>query len=112
MLSKFREKVKLYENDIIIAVVIILVALIGFGLGRLSVIREQKIPAVIENTPAAASSANTEKLYVASKNSDKYHYPWCSGAQRIKEENKVWFSSKEEAEKAGYSPATNCKGLQ
>ena len=49
--------------------------------------------------------------YVASKNSNKYHLPWCSGAARITEENKIWFSSKAEAEAAGYTPAGNCKGI-
>jgi len=52
-----------------------------------------------------------EKLYVVSKNGARYHYPWCSGAQSIKEENKIWFDTKEEAEAAGYTPAANCKGL-
>ena len=45
---------------------------------------------------------------VASKNSDKYHYTWCAGAKKIKEENKVWFSSAEEAESKGYTLAGNC----
>lgn len=48
---------------------------------------------------------------VASKTGTKYYLPWCGTVKRIKEENKVWFSSKLEAEKAGYSPAQNCKGL-
>lgn len=49
---------------------------------------------------------------VASKGRTKYHFPWCSGAQRISEANKVWFNSVEEARKAGYTPARNCKGLK
>ncbi len=49
---------------------------------------------------------------VASKGGTKYHFPWCSGAQRISEANKVWFNSTDEARKAGYTPATNCKGLK
>ena len=49
---------------------------------------------------------------VASKTGAKYHFPWCSGAQRISETNKVWFDSVEEARKAGYTPASNCKGLK
>lgn len=53
----------------------------------------------------------TKTEYVGSKNGTKYHLPWCAGAKQIKEENKVWFSSKTEAEKAGYSPASNCKGI-
>lgn len=51
-------------------------------------------------------SANCK--YVGSKNSNVYHLPDCPGAKRIKEENKRCFSSKEEAEKAGYRPAKNC----
>ncbi|MBX9906484.1 hypothetical protein K2X96_01130 [Patescibacteria group bacterium] len=61
----------------------------------------------VTNTPSVPSSGS----YVASKKSDKYHLPWCSGAQRISEENKVWFASKEEAEAAGYAPAGNCPGI-
>lgn len=49
---------------------------------------------------------------VASKNGTKYHYPWCAGAKQISEKNKITFSSIEEAKKAGYTPASNCKGLK
>jgi methylphosphotriester-DNA--protein-cysteine methyltransferase len=49
---------------------------------------------------------------VASKTGAKYHLPWCSGAQTMKEENKIWFDSPEEARAAGYTPAANCKGLE
>lgn len=67
-------------------------------------------PNSVTNNPAASAPAASGK-YVASKNSNKYHLPWCPGALRIKEENKVWFNSREEAERAGYGPAANCKGL-
>lgn len=49
--------------------------------------------------------------YVGSKNGKVYHLPWCGGATRIREENKVWFTTKEEATAKGYSPAANCKGI-
>ena len=118
MLAKLKEKIKSYENDIITASVIILVGLISFGLGRLSVLLRKKEPIRIETAPAAVSEvgaptfgAPTSDKYVASQQGAKYHFPWCPGAQSIKEENKIWFSSKEEAEKAGYKPAANCKGL-
>jgi hypothetical protein len=62
-------------------------------------------------TQNAALVSDATKRYVASKTGTKYHLPWCSGARRIKEENKVWFATKEEAEAAGYTPASNCKGL-
>lgn len=67
------------------------------------------LPAV--QNGVGVTGAAIEGAYVASKSGTKYHLPWCSGAQRIKEENKVWFETKEEAEKAGYSPAANCKGI-
>ena len=141
-IKQVKSKIKPIENELFIALVIILVALISFGLGRLSKIRENKTPITIENagesTPqepaigdksvgsgsstgiSGAPSAPTDKLFVAShedklfvasKSGTKYHYPWCPGALNIKEENKIWFSTNEEAEKAGYTPASNCKGL-
>ncbi|MDO8555401.1 MAG: hypothetical protein Q7R75_02450, partial [bacterium] len=104
------------------------VALIAFGLGRLSAVLEKKTPIKIEtqaslfasqngqlnnikNEQNITSTSDVDGLLVASKTGVKYHFPWCSGALRIKEENKVWFKSREEAEKAGYTPASNCKGL-
>lgn len=49
--------------------------------------------------------------YVASKNGTKYYLPSCKSAKRIKEENRVWFATKEEAQAAGKTPSANCKGL-
>ena len=51
-------------------------------------------------------------VIVASKSGTKYYYPWCTGVSRIKEENKVWFKSIEEARAVGLSPASNCIGLK
>lgn len=113
MLSKIKIFFKSYESDLILVSVIILVALISFGLGRLSKIGESKIPITIENLTGAVNNiATSTGNFVASKNGTKYHYPWCSGAQSIREENKIWFSTAEEAKKAGYQPASNCKGLK
>lgn len=129
MLTDISGKIKAqfapYKNDLFTALIIVLVAVIGFGLGRLSAVYDQNEPIRIEygvnqtssakdalsNTNLEASLPSEEKLYVASKNSDKYHFPWCSGAKRIKESNKMWFSSKEEAELMGFKPAGNCEGL-
>jgi hypothetical protein len=49
---------------------------------------------------------------VASKNGTKYHLPTCPGAKQISDKNKITFNSAEEARAAGYSPASNCKGLK
>lgn len=59
------------------------------------------------HTPPATQGGG----YVASKSGTKYHLPWCPGAQSMREENKIWFATKEDAERAGYKPASNCKGL-
>ncbi len=54
------------------------------------------------------SPDSIEFRVVVSKNSNKYHFLWCSGAKRIKEENKIYFNSENEAISAGYSLAGNC----
>ncbi len=46
-----------------------------------------------------------QKLFVGSVNSDLYHHQSCSVVGRIKKENQLWFSSRREAEAAGYSPS-------
>lgn len=55
--------------------------------------------------PDASPTLVNAKTFVGSKNSDKYHDPSCASAKRIKEENQVWFASRGEAEKAGYTPS-------
>lgn len=62
-----------------------------------------------QNDPGQAVKATG--TYVASKTGSKYYLPSCAGAKRIKDENKVWFATKTAAETAGYSTASNCKGL-
>lgn len=47
--------------------------------------------------------------YWASKNSDKYHYPSCQWAKRVKQSNLVIFKTPEEAKEAGYVPCKVCR---
>jgi len=47
--------------------------------------------------------------YVGSAKSNKYHYPNCKWAQKIKSENLVTFKSAKEALAAGYVPCKVCK---
>jgi hypothetical protein len=51
---------------------------------------------------------NKNCAFVASKNSNKYHLPACQFAQKIKPENKICFSSAEEAQGRGYQGAKCC----
>ena len=125
--------VKNNNTELYWAAVIILVAVISFGLGRLSKIREEKTPITIENASSMSdidektngagimlehnsstisNFPSSSKIFVASRNGKKYYYAWCESANVIKEQNRVWFSTQAEAEKAGYQPAANCKGLK
>ncbi|MCK5059686.1 MAG: hypothetical protein KAR00_00890 [Candidatus Pacebacteria bacterium] len=107
-----------------VALSILFVGTASFGLGRLSM-GQQFIPTLefseayagAAAAPAVSNLANSladvqEGEVVASKNSTKYHYPWCSGAKSISPKNLITFSSIEEARAAGYTPAANCKGLE
>ena len=125
-LVKFCKLARRGGGELYLTAVIVLVAVISFGLGRLSKIREEKTPITIENVKENAetgeskslSTSNvdneikTDKIFVASKNGKKYYYAWCESANVIKEQNRIWFSTQAEAEKAGYQPAANCKGLK
>ena len=116
-----------------VPIVIILIAIIAFSLGRISGLQEKREPVrVIDNAPLTpllqqeggikanntvsgevkGSSTSSSGEVVASKNGTKYHYPWCAGAKQISEKNKISFNSVEDARAAGYSPASNCKGLK
>lgn len=74
-------------------------------------VSSQSVPREAQGAGAGAALEAKGGEYVASKNGKAYHFPWCSGAQRIKPANQVWFETKEAAEAAGYLPAGNCKGL-
>lgn len=101
--------------------ILILVALGSFGLGRLTKIKALKSPirvesAVIEPTESAAvnlsfGQTDQDGQVVGSRQGNKYHFPWCAGAKRIKPENLIKFTSVEAAKQAGYEPAGNCPGL-
>jgi hypothetical protein len=141
LLEKIKEKGKIiWEPKYVWAVVLILTSSASFGLGRLSALDEIYHPGVsllnepsgVRNTASIKSSGIEETgLYlpaasaavsntlsavggqvVASKNGTKYHFPWCSGAKRIDERNKIYFESIEAARAAGYTPAANCRGLK
>jgi len=116
-----------FFRKIFLAVVIILSALLIFGLGRLSKAGDRE-PIQIEYDPTLAGletnkatktpnttqtasviNATREGSVVGSSKGNKYHFSYCPGAKQISEANKIVFSSVEEAEKAGYTLAGNCK---
>lgn len=123
ILPKIGNWLKKSQADVAIVAGFILVALIAFGAGRLSAPEIVRNPVVIEESGSAANLYGAvsqsvggatreggqvldgEKgLFVGSKNSNKYHWPWCAPAKNIKPENQIWFQSETEAQAAGYSP--------
>lgn len=58
---------------------------------------------------AAAGVAPTGAQFIASKNGSKYHLVGSGTAKRIKDENKVYFTSQEEAKTAGFEPGKSVK---
>lgn len=119
-LKEVKEWCSANKSDLFTAALIFLVGMGGFGLGRLSAVWPGKTPLVISgsekgsaisSSSPAALNEETRGRYVGSKSGTSYHYPWCLGAQKIKEGNKIWFATKEEAAARGYKPASNCPGL-
>jgi len=68
------------------------------------------VPTSASSTSAATTTVTTtsDGPFVGSKKSDKYHYPSCSAAKRIKSENLVTFASSADARAAGYSSCQKC----
>lgn len=106
------------KKDVYIAIMIVFIGTASFGLGKLSAFEKQKTPISVYKTQesmlaSVLSASGKEKgIVVASKSGTKYYYPWCSGVSKIKEENKIWFASIEEAKAYGLTPASNCTGLK
>lgn len=128
-LSQFRDWVKKNQGDIALVIGFMLVAVIAFGAGRLSAPPIVKNPIIVENSAGSGNSTNlygsagsavssnsaetknagqtnAKGMFVGSKNSNLYHWPWCAPAKNIKPENEVWFQSEVEARAAGRSPSS------
>ncbi len=138
-IDKIKGKSDIDITTLVCLLVIVLVGLGSFGLGRLSMVQNnasQKYenpssftqrgePHTDKNfyisVPQESNNKNVEgkteldlqnvkeKMYVASKNGKLYYSRGCSGAKRIAPANEVWFASSSDAEKSGYTLAKSCK---
>ncbi len=111
------------EKNLLIGLALALGFLIGLGTGLLFK-SNQVSPIIIDknikiglsapaNYEVSGNSSAPKKPvmsgnFVASINGKAYYPANCEAAKRIKEENRIWFTSKEEAEAGGYKPAQNC----
>lgn len=47
--------------------------------------------------------------YIGNKNTHKFHYPYCSSVDQMKDKNKEYLSSRDQAINEGYVPCKKCK---
>lgn len=127
------EKIKLFVEsekgkDILTVIIVILVGLVSFELGRLSkegessgikilsgqaVNQNANIVSTLNNMPENAfntfdTNPNKKNFFASSKGS-KYYSLGCSAGKTIKQENRVYFTTGEEAQVAGYTLSSSCK---
>ena len=120
---------RVHQHGLFIGLCLVIMAGIGYNIGRIYALntpREVNQSANIsDGTKGVTNSLKsipqikitqpsvipTDPRVVASKaaGSKLYHYSWCSGAQRIKETNKLWFPTEADAISAGYTLAGNCQ---
>jgi len=115
-------------KDILTIIIVILVGLGSFELGRLSKEDSSRgikiLPAqtgeYTDQTPrqgidqtanvisAVATNPSTTKTFFASSKGKKYYTISCSAGKTIKQENRIYFTTGEEAQRAGYTLSSSC----
>lgn len=105
--SKIKALPRATKERAYLALVILLVALLAFGLGRLSVLYGTGSDFRIEYPPHVTGGGE----YVGSKTGHYYFFPWCASAGSIPDGMKVYFQNPDEAKAAGYA-AGNCNGMR
>ena len=70
--------------------------------------QSQNLPSEVKKSENSAIEQPKDCAFVGSKNSNKYHLPTCRYAKSIKPENRVCFSSEDDAKSKGYLPDKNC----
>lgn len=99
--------------------VVILLVFCAFLAGRLStfmnsrptftyVSKEVEERVWEEEKDALFAKVSTSTI-VASRTGKKYYFVWCKGVANLKESNKIYFDSEDQAKKRGLTLANNCK---
>jgi len=130
-LKQGRERCQLclVDDQTFTLIVILLVAVTSFGLGRWSALESMQavnerpilVPTPVAVEPAAMASEGSGRptplvpadpeptdSFVASVNGAKYHARNCPGAKQISEQNRIYFKTEQAARAAGYTRAANC----
>ncbi len=133
------QKIKLFlesdiGKDILMVLIIVFVGIGSFGLGRISTptpktglkidframeddIKVSKIANeanVIKSLNSVSTDSNTKTEsssgnFFASNRGTKYYGISCSAGKTIKTENRIYFDTREEAERAGYELSSACR---
>lgn len=113
-----------YQIIIVTGLIFLLVFFLGLGAGLL-IRQPESNPIIIDKNVKVGLPNTLDKItqqtefsenlinfsggnFVASINGKAYYPKGCKSANVIKEENRVWFESAEEAEGEGYARAKNC----
>lgn len=115
-------------KDILTVLIVIFVGTGSFFLGRLSKVENGELkveyPSIQANlsqigtntgqntTNTTVQTATTTKQngnYFASSRGKKYYTISCSAGKTIKQENRIYFATSAEAEKAGYTLSSSCQ---
>jgi len=62
----------------------------------------------IEEEFETGTEEEFEEKYIAKRGGKVYHEEWCDKVDKIKDEDKIEFKSKKEAEEAGFKPCKEC----
>lgn len=125
------EKIKYFlesdkGKDLLTIIILVLVGLGSFGLGRLSKSEKPglkidfKGSQLEESTPISSNNAiqandsikssnKTSGNYFASIRGSKYYTVSCSAGKSIKAENRIYFASAIDAQQAGYELSSSCR---
>lgn len=123
----FKENLKHYqdilvknEDRIILAIGFVLVTVLSFGAGKLSEVYHAQTPIVFQDNSDCVknqklstgkqneiSASETQGQIIGNKNSRIYHLPGGGSYNKVSAENRVYFASEADAQKAGYRKARN-----
>lgn len=99
------------KREYLIVVIILLVGLASFGLGRISVLEKNQENDEVEFIIPELSKIDTSFKgfgYLASINGTKYYPRGCGSANRISVKNRIYFKSGIDAEKSGFERTKTC----
>ncbi|OGJ01282.1 hypothetical protein A3G98_00075 [Candidatus Nomurabacteria bacterium RIFCSPLOWO2_12_FULL_37_8] len=113
-------------KDVLIVIIVVLVGLGSFELGRLSknssnagikieyqnkiINQEANVVSATDNIlKPTFDTKSAGKTFFASNRGSKYYSLGCSGGKTIKQENRIYFTTSAEAETAGYELSSSCR---